>query len=402
MNHIDILKRAMTITWRYRPLWIFGFFLALCSGGGSGNGGGNFNMGGGDFGQPGDVPNIPDIDPNVIIAAVVGICCLVIVLVILGVVVRAVTRTALIGMVRQITETEAVTIRDGWRIGWSRAAWRVFLVALVIGVPMFVVTMVLLLLALSPLLLMLSGETGWMVAGGIMTVGAVLCVVLILFIVGILIWPLQEVAWRQTVIDNKAVFDSVRDSFSLIKQQLKDVFILCLLMFGLGIAWFFVLFLVVLPVGLIAALILGGIPALLVYLISGSWIGAAVAGGPLAIIALLVVIAFGSGLFMILQSAMWTLAYLEWQKGSVMPVPVADDPLITPTPVDSPQEGEEGQITSSEQLRLDKTSPPSIPPAGGEESVISPAGGEELVISPAGGEEPKLSPGRLCPEPAGV
>jgi hypothetical protein len=37
MNHIDLLKKAFYITWRYRPLWLFGFFLALCGGGRSGN-----------------------------------------------------------------------------------------------------------------------------------------------------------------------------------------------------------------------------------------------------------------------------------------------------------------------------------------------------------------------------
>ncbi|MCB0196644.1 MAG: hypothetical protein KDJ65_32125 [Anaerolineae bacterium] len=348
MNHIDILKRALSITWRYRPLWIFGFFLALCSGGSGGNGGGNFNTGGGDFGQPGDMPNMGAIDPNVIIAIVVGICCFMIVLFIVGIVVRAVTRTALIGMVRQITETEAVTIRDGWRLGWSRSAWRVFLVGLVIGIPVAIVSIILMLLAFSPLLLILTEETALIVTAVIMTVGSFLCVILLLIVVSFVIWPIQELAWRQTVLDNKAVFDSIRDAFALTKRQLKDVFILCLLMVGLSIGWFFVFIIVVLPVALITALILGGIPAALVYLFSNSWVGAAVAGGPLALIALVLVISFGSGLYLVLQSAMWTLAYLEWQKGPVIPAPVPDDPLLTPTPVDPHQEDEGSQIPSSE------------------------------------------------------
>ena len=147
MNHVDILKRAFQITWRYRALWVFGFFLALCGGGGSGGGGGNFNFSGSsnDFDDFGDIPNVPPIDPNVLIALVVGLIMFIILLVVLSVIVQAVMRTALMGMVRQITETEAVTIADGWRLGWSRRAWRLFLLGLVIGIP-FAIAIVILIL----------------------------------------------------------------------------------------------------------------------------------------------------------------------------------------------------------------------------------------------------------------
>ena len=60
MNHIDLLKRAFTITWRYRPLWIFGFFLALCGGGGGG-GGGNFNFPSGGSNDFDDFNNVSPI-----------------------------------------------------------------------------------------------------------------------------------------------------------------------------------------------------------------------------------------------------------------------------------------------------------------------------------------------------
>ena len=95
--------------------------LALCSGGGGGNGGSNFNSGGG-FDDFGDLPVGPSVDPNLIFAIIVGLICLVLLLVIIGVVVRVVTRTALIGMVGQISKVEAVTIKDGWHHGWSSGA----------------------------------------------------------------------------------------------------------------------------------------------------------------------------------------------------------------------------------------------------------------------------------------
>lgn len=335
MSHTDLLKRAFAITWRYRPLWVFGFFLALCSGGsGGGNGGGNFNfnVSGGDFGQPGDIPTTPDIDLTFMIAVGAGLCCLVILLIIVSIVVRAVTRTALIRMVRQITETEAVTVREGLRLGWSRRAWRVFLVSLVIGIPLFVISVTLVLVAFSPLLLLITGETAFMVTGVAATIGAFLCVFLLLLVIGQLIWPIQELTWRQAVVEDKAVFTSFGDTFTLIKHNLKAVFVLWLLMFGIAIGWFFVALLVVLPVALIAALIIGGTPALLVYLFTSSWIGAAVAGGPLALVVLVVIVSFGSGLYVTFQSAVWTLAHLEWTRVDGPPPAESDETLIAPSP----------------------------------------------------------------------
>lgn len=333
MNHTDIIKQALTMTWRYRALWIFGFFLALCGGGG-GNGGGNFNFntGGGNFGQPGDLPSMPNIDPNLLIAGVIGLICLVLLLIVVSVVVRAVTRAALIGMVQQITETGAVTAAEGWRWGWSRRAWSVFLVSLVIGLPVFMGTIVLVLLAFSPLLLLLADNTAATVSGIMGTIVACLCVGLLLFVVSLALWPIQELAWRQTVLENKGVLTSLGDAFNLTKRRLKDVFVLCLLLVGIGIGWIFVVLLVILPVALIAALIIGGIPALLVYLFSNSWLGAAVAGGPLAVIALVIVISFGTGLYLVFQSAVWTLSYLELTKADILPLAAGEDTLITPSP----------------------------------------------------------------------
>ncbi|MCB0224477.1 MAG: hypothetical protein KDI02_12350 [Anaerolineae bacterium] len=330
MNHTDIIKQALTISWRYRALWIFGFFLALCGGNGGTNF--NFNSGGGDFGQPGDMPQMPDIDPNILIAGAIGLICLVFLLIVVSIVVRAVTRAALMGMVQQITETEAVTMAEGWRWGWSRRAWRVFLVSLVIGLPVFIVSIVLILLAFSPLLLLLANDTAATISAIMGTIGACLCVGLLLFLISLIIWPIQELAWRQTVLEDKGVLTSLGEAFNLAKRRLKDVFVLCLLLVGIGIGWIFVFLLVILPAALFAALIMGGIPALLVYLFSNSWIGAAVAGGPLAIIALVIVTSFGNGLYLVFQSAIWTLTHLELTKVEPPPPAAGEDTLIAPSP----------------------------------------------------------------------
>ena len=324
MNHTELLKQAFKITWRYRPLWVFGFFLALCSG--SSGGSGNFNppsgVDGGDFGD-----TIPEIDPGTILAVIGVLLCLAIAAMLLGIVVRAVTRTALIGMVHQIADTKAITVREGWQWGWSSRAWRLFLVGLVIGIPVAIVSIILILLAMSPLLLLfLNDSTGSIAAVVIFTILSVLLVILVLIAIGAIVTPIVEISWRRTILHERGVFESISETFTIIRQNLKDVLVIWLLMFGVGILWGIVALVVLLPAALIAALLVGGLPAGLVYLLSGSWIGAAITGIPLAFIAMILVISVGTAFYLIFQSSFWTLAYREFGKPGDIVIVVENDP----------------------------------------------------------------------------
>ena len=138
---------------------------------------------------------------------------------------------------------------------------------LVIGIPVAVVAVILILLALSPLLLLLAENTALTVIGIIITVVAFLFVLLILLIVGVFVSVFQELAWRRTVLDGSGVIASLGETFGFIKRHVKDLVIVWLLMFGVGFAWVFVSLIVLLPISLIAAAFVGGIPALMVYLI---------------------------------------------------------------------------------------------------------------------------------------
>lgn len=321
MKHTELFKRAITISWRYRALWLFGFLLALCSGGSGGRG--NFNFPSGDtasFDLPSDT--IPNVEPAVILVIVGLVICLVLILAVVGVVVRAVTRTALIGMVRQISETEVVAMRDGWQFGWSRRAWRLFLVGLVIGIPVAIVSIGLIALSLSPLLVLLFNDTTATVAAIVLTVVLFLFALLLVIAISAVIAPFQELAWRRTVLGETDVFASLGDGFRLIKQNFKDVLVMWLLMIGAALLWGLASLFVVLPVALIVALLIGGIPAGLVYLASSSVVGALVTGIPLAVIALILVMSAASAFYLIFHSAVWTLTYLELPNRLTPPVDV--------------------------------------------------------------------------------
>jgi hypothetical protein len=338
VKHTDILKQAWFITWRYRALWVFGFLLALCGGGGGGGGGnfgsssGNFRapVDGGDGGDFGELPNIPDIDPQLIWTLVIAFICLVLLLAIIGIVVRAVTRTALIRMVPQANSAKNVTVAEGWRMGWSDAAWRLFLVGLVIGIPVAILAIALIGLGLSPLLLLFTQEPALVVIGGLTTVFAIIFIIFLLIAVGAVVGLLQELAWRRTVLEERGVIESVTTAFALIKRRFKDVFIMWLLMLAISIGWAIVA-LLILFISFLVALIVGGLPALLVYLISESTIGAAVAGIPLALVVIILINSFASGIYLVFHSAAWTLAYLELQiTPSEAPAEVPGDTPSSP------------------------------------------------------------------------
>jgi hypothetical protein len=122
----------------------------------------------------------------------------------------------------------------------------------------------------------------------------------------------------------------VRESVHLVRVTLVDTGLMWLLLAGLRIVWS----LVMIPVGIVVvlvALVIGGIPALIAYLITQSWVAPAIIGGILFVLVTAPAIAFAEGLFMAYVSAAWTLAYREvvGKLGEVPAVPVVP---VTPSP----------------------------------------------------------------------
>ena len=140
MDHIKILKRAWEITRHYRVLWVFGVILALTSGSfqGSGGGGGGGGDGSG-ISWSEEYKTDLDLSPeavNTLIAIAIGAVCLILFLVVVGVIAHYVAQTTVIRMVNEYEDTgKQRSVRQGFRLGWSRAARRLFLLDLSIGLP---------------------------------------------------------------------------------------------------------------------------------------------------------------------------------------------------------------------------------------------------------------------------
>ena len=313
MDHGKVLKRAWGILWGYRALWVFGFILALTAGGGGGGGRGSNTWAQYSF------EGIPPRIGGILVAIGISLACLVAILIIAAAIARYVAETALIQMVDGYEETgRKQTVGEGFRLGWSRSAFRLFLIDLVIGVPTTLIFILLLLLAAAPLLLWLTKSTVAGVLGTAMAIGLGLPVILLAIIVAVVLSVLKPFFRRVCVLEGLGVTESIRQGYTMVTQNLKDVGLMWLITLGLRIGWAiamipiaFLLFIVGTALGGSLAFVAGGLARLFFLKGAAPWITAAMVGIPIFILVIAVPLSFLSGLFETFISSTWTLTYRE-------------------------------------------------------------------------------------------
>ena len=326
MDHVKILKRAANITWRYRALWLFGILAAVFAGGGGGRGGGGGGNTGYSFGS-GDVSRgfggmLAPQDWARVVAGVIVVMLVILafvfVLSLVGVVLRYLSETALIRMVNDHEETGVKrSVGYGFRLGWSRATWRLFLIDLLIAIPTALVFVLLFLLALSTLLLWATGNETLGVMGTIATVGLIVLVVLLLLVVVAVLSLLRPFFWRVCALQNKGVIESISQGYAMVRRHLRDAGSMWLILIGVQIVWGLVMIPVMICLVLLG-LLAGGLPALLVGSLVGlvsqgapAWLLGLAVGIPIFILVVAVPALFLEGLWLIFKSSVWTLTYRE-------------------------------------------------------------------------------------------
>lgn len=317
MDYGKLLGRAFEITRKYRTLWLFGFLLALFGG----SGGGNFNFpssggGGGGDGRGGDVfPTLPPEFWQNLTLIIVILICVVLILSGLAIVLRFISRAALIGLVQEL-ETAGTTpaIRRGFSIGADRF-WSQLGIAIVINLPLTIVSLVLILIAVTPLLISIMpminagrdspGELWGVVGASILgSIVMICCAALCLTVVYLIVRPFYEFMLRVNVIAKRGVLDSIREGYRLVRANLSNVAVLYMLVIGIGIGFAILM----IPI----ALLLIGIPVgvgFVVGALAQSITPGIIAGACLGIPLILLMI-FISGLFQVFEATLWTEGYL--------------------------------------------------------------------------------------------
>jgi len=354
MDHINILKRAWNILWRYRALWIFGIILALtATGGGSGGGSNAANSGAGNpgsmfeyhFDDPDQLPEgiregfeafgkgieqlvdsgfgkfIPNVFP-----VIIALLCLGFILFVISRIARWVSEVSLIRMVDHTEQTgEQLKFKQGFRLGWSRAAWRLFLMNLVITIPTVIAFILLVLISAVPVLLFINSiESPAGVISVIATIGLFFLAIMAIILISVAIGILERFFWRTCVLEDKGVFDAIREGFALVRRDLKDIGIMWLIMVGVQIGYA----ILTIPLGLlllaVGALLGGGVGlsvgALMRAFTNGAapWIAGGVVGLPILMLVMGLPMLFLSGLKETYVSTVWTLTYRELRSGEVL------------------------------------------------------------------------------------
>jgi hypothetical protein len=345
MDPIKILKRAWTILWSYKALWIFGIILALTTAGGSGsNAGGsnqyrnnpNPNPNGFTFPHNGQEFNqliqqgIQSLTPplntvNFWIGLGIALLVIILILAVVGAFFRYISETALIRMVDLYEQTgEKAGIRQGFRFGWSRTSWRLFLINLLTSLPNIVVVLFLLGAGVVVFLMFSSGATALSIASVVALIGIFFLLIFILIILDALLNLLRHFFWRVCALEGTGVFESMRKGFGLVRRNWKNAGLMWLIMIGLGLAWIvasLIAFIILIPVFIVfglVGLVIAGIPALAVFGLTSlflsapvTWIIAALVGLPILVLIISLPAVFLRGLKEVYRSTTWTLTYRE-------------------------------------------------------------------------------------------
>jgi hypothetical protein len=325
MDHFRIIKRAWQITWNYRILWIFGFLLALTTGGmnGGGGSGSGYRMDNNDFQNMfprGEFPGYSDAFQGAL-SLLIPLACLGVFVGIVFVILRYVSEISLFRMVNRHEEDDTkYSFKEGFRLGWSRSAFKLFLMDLLVSVIGFIIFGLLFLIAAVPLLVWTVDSDVLRTIGTLASVSLGLIIILIAILTAIVISLVLQFSWRILALENRGVIESLKAGFNMVRSHLSDSIIMGLILFGIGIA-FFILMIPVMIMLVFFATVVAGLPGLLAYWLASLalegaapyMIGFAI-GIPLFLLILVIPSAMISGLFETFKSSVWTLTYREFRS----------------------------------------------------------------------------------------
>jgi hypothetical protein len=245
--------------------------------------------------------------------------------ILLGILLRYVVETALIRMVDETNQTgKQLSLREGLRRGWSRRAWRLFLLDFCIGLLAAIGTIVVFGLAAAPILLAIGSHASILIAVGIGTFGLLALAgafwLAVAFVLSFVLQPIR----RACVLEDQSLWASIRQGVRLTRRHFKDFGLLWLTWMGIRVLWSLagtvvvILLAPVLFVTFLLAVVLGGIPTVVIAMVAHvfmggvtPWVMGTLVGLPIFILVMISPVLFVSGLVEIFKSCIWTLAYRD-------------------------------------------------------------------------------------------
>jgi hypothetical protein len=233
-----------------------------------------------------------------------------------------------------------VSFKQGWKLGWNRRAFRLWVIDLVIGLPVAFLMALLIGLGVLVYFSVKNGSEAAVTTGVIAGVGCAFLFIFAFIILMVLLTLLRQFFARTAALENTGIGESFRSGWTMFKRNWKSAALMWLVMvgigIGLGIAMLIVFFLLI-PAYLVLILpaaIVGLIPGLIVFGITSifasgplAWILGLLAALPIFLIVMFAPLMVISGWYAIYESSVWTLTYREMKAlDSVAP---ADAPITT-------------------------------------------------------------------------
>jgi hypothetical protein len=313
MDYGKLLTRAFEITFKHRALWVFGILFALFGGSKSSSPGFGFSSGArGNRNIDEMVPTMPRFDQQTIVILIATITIFILVWFLLMLILRFVTRGALIGLVNDLETREKIpTVRAGFEIGLSKFK-SLLGIGLIINAPISVAALALVLAAATPFLIALAASGAertinfnpLTITGIASSLALLCCAGLCLWIVQVVVYPFYQFFTRACVIGARGSRDAIREGYRIVRAHLGKVIVLYVLDFAIGLGYGFLM----IPIVLVLLGLAAGAGAL-TYLLAQS-IGAAIAVGGIAAIPMFAILLIISGIFETFESTLWTEAYL--------------------------------------------------------------------------------------------
>jgi len=345
-----ILKRAWHILWNYRILWIFGVLLALTTGGpGGGNGGSgssgssNSNFNGGNINwnsspflrdlyswfQTNIEPLILHPDQHIATFVWMGIGLLLFIIIVSVVIalIRYPTETAVIRMVDEYERTGVkVGFRQGWRLGWCRRAFRIWVIDLIVSLPVLLLLAVLGGLGFLAFMGARNGHGAAVAASLITAIGCAFLFILAFVIFAVALSLLRQFFIRKAALEDAGIGVSFQNGWGMFKRNWKSAGLMWLVMLGIGIGIGIVgliVFFLLIPAYIVLALpaaVVAIVPGLAVFGITSifasgplAWILGVLAALPFFFLIVFAPLTLVTGWYKIYASSVWTLTYREVQ-----------------------------------------------------------------------------------------
>jgi hypothetical protein len=329
MDYTDVLKRAWHVIWRYKVLWLFGFFAGAGAGAntswntGSGSGTGSSSP----FTQAQWDQAVAFIQRYAVVLVLLALVLVVFGLVMLVLSVAA--RGGLVHLVNEAEECRPVHAREGWRVGFA-TWWRVFGVGLLAALPLIAIGVII--AAIVGAGVVLAIRTGSVGTIGAAFVGSLIgggCFVLVLALVavflGVVLGIASELGVRYVVLDDFHAIAALKQGWHDLWHR-RGAFLMFLIQTGIGIGYGIV-------VAIIAAILV--VPGVLAG-VAGAWPLTAVMVGVAAIVMIVLAAAFAA-----FYHAAWTVFFRKMtgrqpQPSPALREPTAAYPMIPPPPYQPP------------------------------------------------------------------